>query len=63
MLHRRGPLDQEHLVESLKKYLPYDGAQILSYDVEYMDDDLGEIIVANFIWVNSQWVYVDSTTR
>lgn len=63
MLHRRGPLNQEQLEDALKKYLPYDGEQLLSYDVEYMDEDLDEVIVANFIWLNNQWVYVDSRTR
>jgi hypothetical protein len=60
MLHLSGLYDQEKLEEALKRYLPFDGESIQSYDVEYMDDDLGLIMLANFIWLNEQWVYVDS---
>jgi hypothetical protein len=60
MLHRRGPFNQEQLVEELKKHLPFDGESIQSYDVEYVDEDLDGIMIANFIWLNDQWVYVDS---
>ena len=63
MLHRAGPFNQDSLIKALLSYLPYDGDDLLSYDVEYMDDDLDVIMVANFIWVNDQWVYVDSRSR
>jgi hypothetical protein len=60
MLHRSGPYDEYSLVEALKNHLPYSGEDLQSYDVNYMDDDIGEVMVANFIWINDQWVYVDS---
>ena len=60
MLHCRGPFDQEKFEEALKKYLPYDGKDVLSYDVEYKDENLDKMMTANFIWLNDQWVYVDS---
>lgn len=60
MIHRRGPFDQEQLEDALRKHLPFDGESTQSYDVEYMDDDLGQVMLANFIWLNDQWVYVDS---
>jgi hypothetical protein len=63
MLYRRGQFNQDQLEDALKKYLPYDGQDLLSYDVEYVDEDLGEIMVANFVWLNEQWVYVDSRSK
>jgi hypothetical protein len=63
MIHRRGPFDREQLAHALKGYLPFDGKNIQSYDVEYFDEELGETMLANFVWINSQWVYVDSRTR
>ena len=60
MLHCRGSFDQEQLEEALKKHLPFDGESMQSFDVEYVVDDLGEVMLANFIWLSDQWVYVDS---
>lgn len=60
MLHRRGPFNQDQLIEELQKHLPFDGESMQSYDVEYMDEDLKQVMIANFIWVNQQWVFVDS---
>ena len=60
MLHCGGPFDQRKFEDALKKYLPFNGEEVQSYDVEYIDDDLGQVMLANFIWLNEQWVYVDS---
>ncbi len=62
MLHRRGPFDEDQLIEALQKHLPFDGESMQSFDVEYMDEDLNRVMIANFIWVNDQWVYVDART-
>lgn len=63
MIHRSGPFDEERLVMALKGCLPYSGQHLRSFDVTYVDDDIGEVMLANFIWVNDQWVYVDSRPR
>jgi hypothetical protein len=60
MLHRSGPFNEEKLIDALKGHLPYVGQDLESFDVRYMDDELQEIMVANFIWINNQWIYVDS---
>ena len=60
MLHRNGPFDQEGLVRALSGYLPLNSnGDLQVYDVEYADDDLEKLMVANFIWLNSQWVFID----
>lgn len=60
MLHRSGRFDEESLIKALQGFLPYSGENMQSYDVQYIDDEIGEVMVANFIWINKQWVYVDS---
>lgn len=60
MIHCSGPFDEEGLIKALAGFLPYTGDDMQSYDVQYKDDTLGKCFIANFIWINKQWVYVDS---
>jgi len=60
MLHRSGPFDEDGFIKSLKKYLPANGRQTNEvFEIEYIDDDLQKVMVANFVWLNKQWVYID----
>jgi hypothetical protein len=63
MIHREGPFDQEKLINSLQGYLPLDGEDIHSFDIEYIDDELSKVMVANFVWINGQWIYIDSRAK
>lgn len=63
MLHRSGPFNEETLIKSLKEYLPLNGNDERDvYDVQYMDEDLNTIMVANFVWLNKQWVFIDCSS-
>jgi hypothetical protein len=64
MLHRTGPFNEESLVKSLLGYLPLNGkGEKDCFEVEYMDEELQRIMVANFIWVNHQWIFIDVRDR
>lgn len=61
MLHRSGPFDEENLIKSLKEYLPVNGKEEKDvFEVGYVDDDLNKVMIANFVWLNKQWLYIDS---
>lgn len=64
MLHRTGPFDQDSLIESLKGYLPVNGKDDRDvFEVEYTDDQKEMVMIANFIWINNQWVFIDIRER
>jgi hypothetical protein len=63
MLHYSGKFDDEKLVAALQGYLPFDGWGIDSYDIEYVDEHKQQVMVANFVWINEQWVYIDSRLK
>ena len=61
MLHRSGPYDEEKLVKSLKGYLPMAGSEENdSFEVPYFDDEMQKVMIANFVWLNGQWVFIDT---
>jgi hypothetical protein len=60
VIHFSGPFTEERISTALSGYLPYSGEGIQSYDVEYHDDNTDKVMIANFIWINEQWVYLDS---
>lgn len=62
MLHRAGPFDEEQLIEALKSYLPLYGKEEKEEClIPYVDT--GVRMVAVFIWLAGQWVYVKSRKR
>lgn len=62
MLHRAGPFDEEQLIDALKKYLPmYGEKEKEEYMVPYNDSSIR--MVAVFIWLSGQWVYVKSREK
>jgi hypothetical protein len=64
MLHRAGPFDEVSLVKALKGYLPINGLELnQTFEVEYMDDDLHQVMIANFVWLNDQWIFIDVRER
>lgn len=58
MLLRAGPFDAGKLIDALKFYLPLYGRQEKEEcEVPYKDN--GKIMLAKFLWMAEQWVYVD----
>ena len=62
MLHRSGPFDEEELIEALKGYLPlYGKKEKEECLIPYKDSDI--TMMAVFVWLAGQWVYVKSRKK
>jgi hypothetical protein len=59
MLHRFGLMVIEDLIDALKKDLPLYAGEGENCEVPYKDDDLNRVMMAKFVWLAEQWVYVD----
>lgn len=59
MLHRSGPYHEEALIDALKEYLPLYGKKEKEVcEIPYKDE--GKVMIAKFMWLAQQWVYVES---
>jgi hypothetical protein len=64
MLHFSGSRGQQELIDALTGFLPLYGSKSRQhYEVEYMDDDKHQVMIANFVWLNSQWVFIDAREK
>jgi len=61
MLVRKGPFDEDELVEACRRYLPHYGRKENSIcEIPYRDGDQGgQIFFARFMWLAEQWVFTD----
>jgi hypothetical protein len=61
MLVRKGPFNEDELVEACKRYLPIYGRKDGSVcEVPYRDGDQGgKICFCRFTWLAEQWVFTD----
>lgn len=64
MLHRSGPYDEEALIDALKGYLPLYGKREKEVcEIPYKDVDAGKVMMAKFMWLAKQWVFVDANEK